>query len=650
MNDLIIFVKALYQHTDVITVFSYLSPNEHFMLKERSSSPILHVVFTLFWVLTTSGIVRSQALGSNQALDSIIIAIRSEIETDSSAAASTIKKLKEDPNLKAIPFLYLDMLEAELLLQDGSEDALSRLDDIENILLEEGDEIGLTYLYDGLITYHSRVADYPQALTYAFAALEIHEEHEDLFGAADMMIEIADIYWYYRRFDQGIDYATRAVDLIEKQGPTNTLASAYKILSECYLEIPDYDKALEAINKSIDIRKGLGANEIELASSINSRANIYKFMGRYDEAINDYSRLLKVCDSIDYQICIRVSTANLGHVYLLKGDYSRALPYKLRALEIQQTTGQVSQVPENLLHLSQIYAGLGNHEEAYQYMVALDSVKGQQHEKELDRLTNELSVEYETEKKEIAIQQLNERVSLQRRSLILGALILAISLAAIIIFLNLYKKLRARNQENEILMREIHHRVKNNLQILSSLLNLQSEHTTSAVGMEAITEGKNRVESMGLIHQGLYSKGQMTEVNMKEYVPELCRHLENAFSSTNKQIEIRDQIEYGNMDVDYAIPLGLIINELVTNSVKYAFKPGEKGMLSIRLRRVNDELILSVADDGKGHLLENSDKIKSSFGTMLIQTLSKKLKGIIQHDFSEGYSTTISFRRFKPGQ
>jgi len=256
-------------------------------------------------------------------------------------------------------------------------------------------------------------------------------------------------------------------------------------------------------------------------------------------------------------------------------------------------------------------------------------------------------VKYETEKKEESIKNLNQQVKSQRTSLVLGGGLLLFTLLGLFIFKKLNSQLKVKNKENVILLKEIHHRVKNNLQILSSLLSLQADHLVDSSAIDAIQEGRNRVESMGLIHQRLYGDSGLSNVDMADYGNELCRHLEESFSSDKKRIKIVDNFQYGGMDVDFAIPLGLIINELVTNSMKYAFENRVEGTLHVSLLEKNERLVLNVTDDGNGKPSSEALKKSTSFGSKLITALNKKLKGKMFIDQTEGYSCTIEFLRYK---
>ena len=207
-----------------------------------------------------------------------------------------------------------------------------------------------------------------------------------------------------------------------------------------------------------------------------------------------------------------------------------------------------------------------------------------------------------------------------------------------------------KNKENELLLKEVNHRTKNNLQVLSSLISLQSDHTTDHESMLMLKEGRNRIEAMSLIHQQLYRNKDVTTVELRQYIEGLCRYLEDAFYTDKKSILIQEEVNYGIMDVDFAVPLGLIINELVTNTVKYAKFDTPEGLILIDLNERNDELILRVKDEGLSTESATSSAANGSFGTKLIEILSKKLKGEISVDTRSGYSTTIKFSRYKYNQ
>ena len=178
----------------------------------------------------------------------------------------------------------------------------------------------------------------------------------------------------------------------------------------------------------------------------------------------------------------------------------------------------------------------------------------------------------------------------------------------------------------QVLMKEVHHRVKNNLQVISSLLDLQSLTITDSQASEAVIEGKNRVQSMALIHQNLYSEGNIKGIKTKEYISNLLQSLCDSYNITNDKVKVNTQIDDLNLDLDTMIPLGLVLNELVSNSLKYAFKDGRQGELSIVLKEEARHLLLKVSDNGAGYPEGMNTKESKSFGMKMIRAFAQKLK------------------------
>ena len=260
----------------------------------------------------------------------------------------------------------------------------------------------------------------------------------------------------------------------------------------------------------------------------------------------------------------------------------------------------------------------------------------------------EMQTKYETEKKETLLQRRQMELYMTLGGLLLLLLIALLLWSGYINKRKHNRVLEQRNEEKEFLIKEIHHRVKNNLQVLSSLLSLQSDYVRDPAALDAVMEGRNRVQSMGLIHQKLYTGENLASVDMQDYVRDLTDQLLSSFGLEDR-VDINLAIQIGALDVDSAIPLGLIINELVTNSLKYAF-PGNltAGKMEIRLW-INEEkeLCLLVSDDGVGLKNAADTADSTAFGTDLVQILSRKLKGRIQTHTDPGFATFIRFARYR---
>jgi len=193
--------------------------------------------------------------------------------------------------------------------------------------------------------------------------------------------------------------------------------------------------------------------------------------------------------------------------------------------------------------------------------------------------------------------------------------------------------------EKDLLLREIHHRVKNNLQLVSSLLTLQGRSINDETALQAINEGKSRVRSMALIHQDLYNKENLTGIGVKDYIEKLTQELFSTYRIDKDKISLEMQVENMILDVDTLVPLGLIINELITNSLKYAWSEGQLGMLSVSLSKLNDALVLEVQDDGVGY--DHTKVSDSSFGSTLVAALAEQLEAKVSIVSNNGTSVKL---------
>jgi PAS domain S-box-containing protein len=208
------------------------------------------------------------------------------------------------------------------------------------------------------------------------------------------------------------------------------------------------------------------------------------------------------------------------------------------------------------------------------------------------------------------------------------------------------EQIRSSLKEKEVLLKEIHHRVKNNLQIISSLLNLQSGYIQDARALEVFKEGQSRVRSMALIHEKLYQSKDLARVDFSEYVRNLTAYLFRSYEMNSGRVGLTIQAEDVMLAVDAAIPCGLIINELVSNSLKHAFAGGRSGEISITLRPENEgRLTLVVADNGGGLPADLDPRNSSSLGLQLVNTLARQLGGSIEITNGSGAEFKITFPR-----
>ena len=210
------------------------------------------------------------------------------------------------------------------------------------------------------------------------------------------------------------------------------------------------------------------------------------------------------------------------------------------------------------------------------------------------------------------------------------------------------EQIRASLREKEVLLREIHHRVKNNLQITSSLLRLQSASIQDARARELFAESQNRIRSMALVHEKLYGSSDLSRIDFSEYVATLAALLFRSFAVSPSRIVFRVEGERVFLSVDAAVPCGLIVNELISNAIKHAFPDGRTGEVMVRIAAEDGAVSISVRDDGiglpPGFDIDRSDTL----GLQLVRTLSDQLRAQLEVDRGPGAEFRVRFGDQKP--
>jgi len=209
------------------------------------------------------------------------------------------------------------------------------------------------------------------------------------------------------------------------------------------------------------------------------------------------------------------------------------------------------------------------------------------------------------------------------------------------------EKLKESLEEKEMLVKEIHHRVKNNLMVISSLLNLQSQYIKDKRVLDIFRESQNRAKSMALIHERLYRSTDLKKIDFGDYIHTLATDLFHTYVPDSSRVKLKMDVENVMVDINTTVPLGLIVNELVTNSMKYAFPEGKEGEINIEFHKHEDEFILTVSDNGVGFPEDLDYKNTDSLGLQLVNNLVGQIDGEIMLDRSQGTKFKIIFKELE---
>jgi len=208
------------------------------------------------------------------------------------------------------------------------------------------------------------------------------------------------------------------------------------------------------------------------------------------------------------------------------------------------------------------------------------------------------------------------------------------------------QKVEQSLQEKEILLKEVHHRVKNNMQVISSILNLQSSYVSDEYALTLLKESQNRIKTMAYIHESLYQNKSFTSVNFSEYLETLTKNIIQSYAINYEKIELVLNLQKTILNLDSSIPAGLIVNELVTNAIKHAFLPTKKGIITINLTTENNIVFLEIKDNGQGFADTVDFKNSPSLGLQLVNTLIDQIDGELdfETEFEKGTKIIITFK------
>lgn len=440
---------------------------------------------------------------------------------------------------------------------------------------------------------------------------------------------------------------TKPTDTLFKAKTGINLGAAYKMLGNNDSALYEYKIAMR-LNEQLH-------NTVDLSWNYNNIANVYRDKLKFDSALYYYRKSLKINEARQSHLQLSSNHINLGDLYMLQKNYRKAIAHYQEAYDNAVKIDALYEMQQALDGKESAYVKLNDFKTAYsigkESKILADSILTLEKAKTI----TELEKKYKNKEQAQQIGLLEKDnvikatlISKKQQQFTLTAIALSLFVLLSLVAYRGYQvkkksndALTAKNERIETLIRELHHRTKNNLQVVSSLLSLQSSQTADPATREAFLEGQHRVEAMALIHQKLYMKQDTQGVDLEEYLKMLIKQLTESYGST-PQLTTEFSLQNPLVDVDKAIPMGLIVNELITNALKYAFKDHTSPALRLMVKQEqNQELTILVEDNGAGLSKEWESKRNESFGSRLIDALVKQLQGHIEYQNDHGLKVKI---------
>jgi len=516
-------------------------------------------------------------------------------------------------------------------------------------------------------------------------SLQIKKDLKDEPGMLRVAEMLSEDYYRQRRFDSALYFADYSLQLANKLNRSTDAYMAKVSKVSALMRLKRWNEADKQIEEIRDLRNSLG-------NDVNLRMRYWTINGNYYLLRNDtalaslyYDSALKMAVQTAFPELQLLIYSNIAESYYDLRNFKLAYEYQQRCMAIISDI-YVGENAANLVSLETVVKSNASSDEI-KYLSIENQVKQLQLRNELEKRLNlekenllkdsllikekllgdalfkandfqkkQLSDESRLRESLARTNDLQKEKLAQEKSLrltLIMGLTTALVLGLIIFsqFLRQRKKsqiIARQSEEMQTLMKEIHHRVKNNLQVISSLLDLQSISIKDQQAAEAVKEGKNRVQSMALIHQDLYNERNIKGISVKHYIDSLTQGLFHSYNIKKGRIELHTDIDEMMLDVDTVIPIGLILNELISNSLKYAFKNRESGHLWVSLKKEERGLLLRVKDDGPGFPTDFSWNNSQSFGVKLIRAFTQKLKAKLEIYNDNGACVEMTIMKYKP--
>ncbi len=529
----------------------------------------------------------------------------------------------------------------------------------QKLFKEINNKKGIAYTYNNIALIYDEQGKYAEALKNYYTALAIMEEIKYKPGIAMATSNIGNSYYTLGNdsaaFKNQYDALRLKTELNDKFG----IALAHNNIGLIFDRRGNYTEALKHYFLALKLFKEL--NDQYHISMMTGNIGVVSYrQKKYTEAFQMYSNSLSIKEKIGDKEGAIFAITGLGEVCIELKKYKEAKLYLEKALQLSLAIGVGDDIRDSYKNLAIIDEALGNYKSALKNNQLYMSFKDSLINKQTIEQSTEAAMQYNFDKKEATtkfehdkeIVKLEAENNLQRQQRIFLILFIIVVLVLLIFVKRAYdnkKKIAefmsSESHRKEVLLQEVHHRINNNLQIISSLLTLQANSAENEKLTEYLKQSQNRIQSLSVLHELLYQNDSPLQIKMDEYLNKVLDFHRDILNNSSVKVDLKILINQVVFPTKLAVPLALIVNELVTNSIKYAFKNLQTGSIIISLSAITNQKnawLLTVSDTGKG-LPEDANFRKDSLGLRLVTIMTKQIKGTLAKSNTPGATFEIQF-------
>jgi len=535
------------------------------------------------------------------------------------------------------------------------------------------DQVASTYSLVGAI--YANMGNYEQGLKYSYLAVKTAEMNHDTTARMESLYDFnAVVLCHLNQIDKALVYFQKALTVAKKYKDSTYINLVNVNIADAFASLGKYDEALTTLN-DIDTSRILDFVKLKIDKTY---VQVYLSKGKYDMALPYVGELIAIEPKLEEEDNSHINNlTSIISYYLATKQYKKVYPFTNKYIDHCKKYGNQFELSSGYYWLFQADSNLSNYAAAIKDFETYSSLKDSVFNENKSKQIEEVKTAYEAEKKEQKIQLLTkqsllkqtrlDKVMLTRNITVAGVLMLSLLLG---VSYNRYRlkqrsnrALEAKQQEinnknahlesllkeKEWLIKEIHHRVKNNLQVVVSLLNTQSLYLNDEAAVRAIRESENRMHAMSLIHQRLYQSDDVATISIRTYIRELISYLRDCYDA--KVSIVLDEGPDIDLDVAQAIPVGLILNEAISNALKYAFPDERQGKIEVSIKKNEQGTInLKISDNGVGLPADYDACEGGSLGMSLMKGLAEQLGGKLILKNNTGLEIEIEFPYLTPMQ